>query len=34
VQATVTHNNDPIVTPTDATVVTPALIKGLLSEAK
>jgi outer membrane murein-binding lipoprotein Lpp len=33
-QATVTHNNDPIVTPTDATVVTPALIKGLLSEAK
>jgi hypothetical protein len=33
-QATVTHNNDPIVTPTDATVVTPSLIKGLLSEAK
>jgi hypothetical protein len=33
-QATVTHNNDPIATPTDATVVTPALIKGLLSEAK
>jgi len=33
-QATVTHNNDPIVTPTDATVVTPTLIKGLLSEAK
>jgi hypothetical protein len=33
-QATVTHNNDPIVTPTDATVVTAALIKGLLSEAK
>jgi hypothetical protein len=33
-QATVTHNNDPIVTPTNPTVVTPALIKGLLSDAE
>jgi hypothetical protein len=33
-QATVTHNNDPIVTPTNPTVVTPALIKGLLSQAQ
>jgi hypothetical protein len=33
-QATVTHNSDPITTPTNATVVTPALIKGLLGDAE
>jgi hypothetical protein len=32
-QASVTHNSDPIVTPTGATVVTPSLIKELLGQA-
>jgi hypothetical protein len=32
-QATVTHNNDSIVAPTGATIITKSLLKGLLSQA-
>jgi hypothetical protein len=32
-QATVTHNNDSIVAPSGATVITKSLLKGLLSQA-